>query len=114
MTPCDAGDIVLVRFPFTDLTSSKKRPALVISPAAYSNLHGDVVLLPLTSQPQADQSLRLSHWKTSGLPKPTWVKPLIGTLSRNVILKHLGKLAVDDHDRVKDALVTMIAPDFLI
>jgi PemK-like, MazF-like toxin of type II toxin-antitoxin system len=98
MTPCDAGDIVLVRFPFTDLSSSRKRPALVISPAAYSNLHGDVALLALTSQPQADQ---------------TWVKPLIGTLSQNVILKNLGRVAVQDHDRVKDALVTMISPDFL-
>jgi mRNA interferase MazF len=113
MTPCDAGDIVLVRFPFTDLSSSKKRPALVISPAAYSNFHGDVVLLALTSQPQPDQSFRLFHWKISGLPKPTWVKPLIGTLSQNVILKKLGRLVVDDNDRVKDALVTLIAPDFL-
>jgi hypothetical protein len=85
----------------------------VISPAAYSNLHGDVVLLALTSQPQADQSLRVAHWKKSGLLKPTWVKPLIGTLSQNVILKNLGRVAVQDHDRVKDALVTMISPDFL-
>jgi len=33
MTRYDAGSIVLVHFPFTDLSGTKKRPALVISPA---------------------------------------------------------------------------------
>jgi len=32
MTSYDTGDIVLVRYPFTDLTTSKKRPADILSP----------------------------------------------------------------------------------
>ena len=42
------GDIVLVPFPFTDLSSSKRRPALVISPTAFNDQ--DVVLVAITSQ----------------------------------------------------------------
>jgi hypothetical protein len=31
MTPFEPGDVVLVRFPFTDLTAVKKRPALIVA-----------------------------------------------------------------------------------
>ncbi len=47
MTPCNAGDVVLVRFPFTDLTTSKKRPSIILSSSEYSDRFGDVVLMPL-------------------------------------------------------------------
>jgi mRNA interferase MazF len=44
------GDIVLVTFPFTDLTSSKKRPALVVSPDRFNRQRRDLVLAAITSQ----------------------------------------------------------------
>jgi len=37
MTPCRKWDIIIVPFPFTDLTTVKKRPALVVSPDNYNN-----------------------------------------------------------------------------
>lgn len=67
----EAGDVVLVRFPFTDLSSAKKRPALVLCTSKFTAWQDDVVLLALTSQTQKDSGLRLSHWKAAGLPKPT-------------------------------------------
>ena len=45
------GDIVLVPFPFTDLSSTKKRPALVVSPDRFNAHAQDVVLVAITSQP---------------------------------------------------------------
>lgn len=78
MTTCNTGDVVLVRFPFTDLTSTKKRPALVISPSEYSFEFGDFVALALTSQAQS-KDLELHAWKQAGLPKPTWFKPIVAT-----------------------------------
>ena len=61
MIPCESGDVVLVRFPFTDLATSKKRPALVLNPEEYFFRHGDIVVLALTSREQ-DEELRLQHW----------------------------------------------------
>ncbi len=43
------GDIVLVSFPFTDLTSSKRRPALIISPDSFNAAGEDLVLAAITS-----------------------------------------------------------------
>ena len=44
------GDIVLVPFPFTDLSSSKRRPALVISPDDFNTRMQDLVVAVITSQ----------------------------------------------------------------
>ena len=43
------GDIVLVSFPFTDLTSSKRRPALILSPDSFNAAGEDLVLAAVTS-----------------------------------------------------------------
>lgn len=92
--PADAkgvspGDVVLVRFPFTDLSTSKKRPAVVISPSDFTGLFGDVVVLALTSQPQTDEPARLLRWEPVGLPKPTGVKPVMATLSSSLLLSRI-------------------------
>ncbi len=50
MTTYNFGDVVLVGFPFTDLQSTKKRPAAIISNAHYQKSRTDVILLAITSQ----------------------------------------------------------------
>jgi mRNA interferase MazF len=52
MTACKTGDVVLIRFPFTDLIANKKRPALVVSPIEFSSRYGDIVVVPLTGSAQ--------------------------------------------------------------
>lgn len=113
MTRYKPGDIVLVHFPFTDLSSSKKRPALVLSPSRFTARQGDVVVLAMTSQPQSDNKLRLSHWRSAGLPKPTWLKPVIGTLAVTLIHRRLGRLHAADRPRVRLAVRQAIAAPFL-
>jgi mRNA interferase MazF len=46
----DFGDTVLVPFPFTSQTASKKRPAVVVSSHAYNVAKPDVVVMAITSQ----------------------------------------------------------------
>jgi mRNA interferase MazF len=60
--------------------------------------------MPLTSQADPDSALALSEWRAAGLLKPTWVKPIIGTLSTRLVQKHLGQLAIRDEPCVRAAL----------
>ncbi len=48
-TTYNFGDIILVLFPFTDQTTSKKRPAVVVSSDAYNNDRPDIILMAVTS-----------------------------------------------------------------
>ncbi len=49
MTTYKFGEIVLVPFPFTDQRGTKKRPAVVISSAAYNLSRADLVLMAITT-----------------------------------------------------------------
>ena len=71
------GDIVLVPFPFTDLSSSKRRPALVISPDIFNDQMQDLVVAAITSQlAAADHSITIeeSDCVDGALPKTSVVK----------------------------------------
>lgn len=88
------GAIVLAAFPFTDLTTSKVRPALVLSrrPSA----QGDVIVCFITSRkPQRGSvSIPLSADKVTGLKMPSFARlDKIATLERSVFLGKLGRIA---------------------
>ena len=98
MTPYNKWDIILVPFPFTNLKSSKKRPALIISPDAYNN-QLDVVIAFITSK--MDQRVRygdyiIKEWGESGLPKPSMLRMKFATLDKSMIIKKIGKLSKKD------------------
>lgn len=68
--PFDFGDVVLVLFPFTSQTASKKRPAVVVSSRAYNRVKPDIVVMAITSQLRATAALGeiwLQDWRASGL-----------------------------------------------
>ena len=107
MTRCEPGDVVLVDFPFTDLTRSKRRPAVIVSSAAYAELRPDVVAMPITSRFGGSASFGetpIVAWRECGLVKPSAVKPLLFTIDRSLLLGPLGSLALDDWRAVRDKL----------
>lgn len=53
------GDVILVPFPFTDQSTSKKRPAIVISSDLYNRCKPDLILIAVTSQ--VNKNLALSE-----------------------------------------------------
>lgn len=70
------GDVVLVPFPFTDLSSIKQRPALVVSPDTWNVTQSDVLLVAITSQVSTPQGtgdivLTATDVGAAGLPKPS-------------------------------------------
>ncbi len=50
MTHYNRGDVVLVPFPFSDQTTTKKRPAVIISSNTYNDTSRDIVIMAITSQ----------------------------------------------------------------
>jgi mRNA interferase MazF len=92
------GDVVLVPFPFTDLSATKQRPALVISSDVFNSTHDDVVVTAITSQVPATSApdefpLSKPDLISCGLPKPSIVKlSKIVTLHQQLIIKCIGAL----------------------
>jgi mRNA interferase MazF len=93
------GDIVLVVFPFTNQTSAKKRPAVVISSAGYNTSRPDVIIMAVTSQLRPTSStgeVWLRDWRQAGLLKPSAIKPVIATIEQGLVERRLGGLQPDD------------------
>lgn len=107
MTPFEPGDVLLIRFPFTNLSSSKKRPAVAISTVDFTTKYGDIIVLALTSRPQEDV-FRLEDWREAGLLKPTWLKPLIGTIAVSLVETRLGMLSLRDKQLVLSMINTIV------
>ncbi len=50
MTSHQRGDVVLIPFPFTDLTTTKTRPAVVVSSQLYHQVRSELLLVYVSSQ----------------------------------------------------------------
>jgi len=110
-TGFEFGDVVLVPFPFTDQTTTKQRPAVVVSSADYQRERPDVILLAITSQQRPSASsfdVAVQHWRHAGLIKPSVFKPLVTTVERRLILKKLGQLHADDRRRLSELITKML------
>ena len=86
------GDVVVLPFPFTDLSSSKKRPALILA-----DIKGDdYIMLQITSKNVKDMyavPLLQSDFKSGSLQQDSNIRPnKIFTLDKNLILYKVGHL----------------------
>lgn len=104
MTPFDFGVVVLIQYPFTDLSGSRRRPAVVVSGPAYIERRPDVIVMPITSQLRAvadSAETFVVQWASAGLLKPSTVKPVIFTIKRPESLRTIGLLAESDRDGLR-------------
>ena len=93
------GDVVLVPFPFTDQSGLKKRPAVIVSSAAYHAQRRDLVIMAITSQIRphpAFAEFTMAEWKKAGLLVPSAVKPILTTIEKRLVLKKLGQFQQAD------------------
>jgi mRNA interferase MazF len=100
MTGYEFGDVLLVPFPFTDQSTAKRRPAVIVSSAAYHRERPDLIILAVTSQAHPRAALggaSVSNWREAGLLKPSVLKPVLATIERGLVLRRLGRL--DEEDR---------------
>lgn len=105
--PYRFGDVIVVPFPFTDQTATKKRPAVVVSSEAYQRERPDLILMAITSQVRPAPTVgevTVVHWQAAGLLKPSVIKPLLTTIEASLVLRQLGTLHPDDHASLRKVL----------
>lgn len=88
------GDIILLPYPFTDLTTKKVRPAIVVG--ATGNKYADIFIVPLTSR---IKNLEVGEfvpgkWKEAGLNVPSAVKRGCVLIDKDIIISKVGTLGV--------------------
>ena len=100
--------IVLVAFPFSDLTATKLRPAIVLADAG----RGDFILCQITSNPYADSSaIRLTDadFDFGSLRHVSFARlGKLSTANETLIVKSVGALTQSTHHAVVNGVVTLL------
>ncbi|MBD2564218.1 MULTISPECIES: type II toxin-antitoxin system PemK/MazF family toxin [Nostoc] len=102
------GDIVIVPFPFSDLTQTKRRPALVIA-----TLQGDdLIFCQITSQSVGDiYAIKLdkSNFKFGRLNQPSNLRPnRIFTVDKQIVLYQTGQIKREKLTKVINKIIEII------
>lgn len=109
MTSYRRGDVVFVQFPFTNQTTGKRRPALVISTDEYNESTPDLTLLSVTSNtrpvPHPGDHV-LQDWKQAGLLKPSRVQTKAVTVDSFIIVRRIGTVSTRDLALVEQGVRT--------
>ena len=103
-----AGDVVVVPFPFSDLSSTKKRPTLVVAA-----LEGDDnILCQITTQTTMDNysiTLEAKDFQLGKLSVPSLVRPnKLFTTDQSLILYKAGSVKSTKLDEVIDKICTIL------
>ena len=94
---CEPLDVVAVPFPFTDRPATRRRPALVVSSAAFNEAQAQAILAMITStRSDWPSDVSIQEWRKAGLD---------GTL----ILRKLGRLSKRDGKTVRNALARSLS-----
>ena len=104
------GDVLVLPFPFSDLSASKKRPALVIAPVQPYN---DVILCMITSKHTSDASavsIAQSDFDAGSLPRESNVRPnRLFTADADIVLRTAGKLSTRKMDEVVAEIIKIVS-----
>ncbi len=93
------GDVVLIPFPFTDLSAAKTRPAVIVSSDLYHQTRSELLLAYVSSQVSKAQSTLdyvLADWSLAGLPKPSFVRPKLAAVEQTLVVYQVGRLTAQD------------------
>ena len=103
-----AGDVVVIPFPFSNLSDAKRRPALVLATAGPE----DVILCQITSQQRSDpHSIALSDddFESGGLRRRSNIRPSkLFTASRQILLYSAGRVRQEKRREVLDKLIGIL------
>ena len=107
VTPAN-GAVVLVHFPFSDLSNTKVRPAIVLADAG----RGDWVLCQVTSQPYTDpQAVEIANndLASGSFRKNSFARPgKLFTANAGIMTKQIGVLQNAKLEEIIRAVISML------
>ncbi|CAN5867449.1 type II toxin-antitoxin system PemK/MazF family toxin [soil metagenome] len=110
MEPPSAGSVVLVPFPFSDLSRSKLRPSIILADVG----RGDYVLCQVTSNPYSDPiAVELSDdsFAVGSLQRASFARPgKLFTAHESIIQATVGTLRPDVLRAVLDRVIDILRP----
>lgn len=110
MTPFD---VALVPFPFSDLTTVKKRPCLILCVLHPKGIQTHYVVSMMTSslsRIEFPHDVALEDWKKAGLPKKTVVRlAKLVTIDGSLVKKRIGRISANDSRLVRTSFARMFS-----
>ena len=102
------GSVIVIPFPFSDLSAAKRRPALVLA-----NLDGDDILLCQITSRRFDEKyvvpLKQFDFKNGSLPVDSYIRPeRIFTADKNIILKTVGSVSNEIMNKTIDNIIKIL------
>lgn len=108
MGPFAIRQVILLPFPFSDLTASKLRPALVLADSG----KGDWVLCQITSNPYADPcaiTLTDTDFSQGSLQRVSYARASkIFTAHESLFQRAVGQLKPESHAQVVNVIVALL------
>lgn len=108
MVALEPGLVILVRFPFSDLSSSKLRPAVVLAHSGGE----DWVLCQVTSNPYGDRravSLTDESFASGGLQRASFARPgKLFTASASIVVRKAAVLVPAKHWQIIESVIDVL------
>jgi mRNA interferase MazF len=106
--PPERGDVILIPIPFTDLSSRKRRPVIVVSSTEYNRRSQDVVVVAMTSSPTPapfNFQITSADMVRGRLNRPATVRAdKIYTLHQGLIVTTFGRVNLRTVSRIRRLL----------
>jgi mRNA interferase MazF len=96
-------EVILVQYPFSDLSAVKVRPAVIVNESHSSQ---DILIVPLTSRITAllPGEFVLTEWQAAKLNVPSAAKRGIYTVHQSLVIKRVGQLTSEDTTVLEQSL----------
>ena len=102
------GDILLIPIPFTDLSSNKRRPVLVISNSDYNEKTEDIIVVAVTSNLEKKEYsiiLKSDYMSEGYLKVDSCIRAdKIYTLSKAIVIKKFGTVKKEIIDKIREKI----------
>jgi len=111
MIICDAGDVAILPFPFTDIAVAKPRPALALSAYSANEACGNTIFAMITTAARSHwpQDIPLADAEVAGLTRASIVRIKLFTLDNRLVARKIGALSARDRQSVRRMLRQLIA-----